>query len=125
MKKLLLALVLFLSGVSKAHEMTPTYPSFTVSHVEGVQKTSLEMFNRRKDVQYYEIGVFDSEWNNVPFVSTYSIYKLEYLGHIKFEVYVNNSDVKRVEYICSKSKLMGEGQKETMLSSRICSRIKR
>ena len=49
----------------------------------------MEMFNRRKDVEYYEIGVFDEEWKPVPFVTSYKILKLNYLSHVKFDVYMN------------------------------------
>jgi hypothetical protein len=111
-------------GVASAHEMTPTYPVFTPSHVNGVSKTRMEIFNKRKDVEYYEIGVFDKEGQPVQFVSTYKIVHLKYLGHLKFDVYVKAEDLNKVEYICSKSKLKTDKSTATLLSSRICSRVR-
>ena len=107
-----------------AHEMTPTYPKWSVTQLEGVQKTTMSMFNKREDVQYYEIGVFDKEWNPIPFVTDYKILKLDYLSHVKFDVYIGSKNVDRAEYICSKSKLKGIGEDKPMVESRICSRFK-
>lgn len=106
-----------------AHEMTPTYPKWGVSYLDGVRKTQIELFNKRKDVEWYEIGVFDKDWQPVPFVTQYDVINLKYLGHVKFDVYIRDVDTKRAEYICSKSKLRGD-KSGTMLSSRICSRFK-
>ena len=52
-----------------AHEMTPTYPKWKVSYIEGVKTTTMKMVNKRKDVEWYEIGVFDEEWEPIPFVT--------------------------------------------------------
>ena len=109
---------------SLAHEMTPTYPKWSPSHVDGVWKTTMEMFNKRKDVEWYEIGVFDKEWNPVNFVSSYRIFSMPYLSHVKFDVYVASPDVAIAEYICSKSKLRLVSEQKTMVASRICSRFK-
>src|SRR6056300_1333729 len=104
--KLLIVMFMLLSsvGILHAHEMTPTYPKMRPSHLDNVYVTTMEMFNKRKDVEYYEIGVFDAEWNPVPFVTSYEIINIRYLGHVTFDVYIRKSDVGRVEYICSKSK---------------------
>ena len=107
-----------------AHEMTPTYPKWSVTQLEGVQKTTMSMFNKREDVQYYEIGVFDKEWNPIPFVTDYKILKLDYLSHVKFDVYIGSKNVDRAEYICSLSKLRGSKKTKTMIASKICSRFK-
>lgn len=115
-------ILLLLSGFSYAHEMTPTYPKWEPSHVEGVWKTKLKMFNKRSDVEWYEIGVFDKEWQPVYFVSSYKLIKMPYLSHVEFEVYVSTPD--KAEYICSKSKLKANLDKESMIASRICSRFK-
>ena len=109
---------------ASAHEMTPTYPVWSPSHVDGVLKTEIEMFNKRQDVEWYEIGVFDEEWKPVPFVTSYKILNLKYLAHTKFDVYIRSEDVYKAEYLCSKSKLRGLTNKKTMLSSRICSKFK-
>lgn len=82
------------------------------------------MFNRRADVQFYEIGVFEDNWKPVPFVSSYNIVKLDYLGKVRFDVYIRDEDVKNATYVCSMSKLRAESAKAPVVSSRICSKFK-
>lgn len=120
---LVLLLVLFMTSI-RAHEMTPTYPKWVPSHMEGVWKTTMEMFNKRDDVEWYEIGVFDKNWNPVNFVTSYRLFNMPYLSHIKFDVYVAAPDVAIAEYICSKSKLREIREQKTMVATRICSRFK-
>lgn len=122
--RFLVLTLLLLSSPLLAHEMTPTYPKFGPSHLDGVYKTTMQMFNKRQDVEYYEIGVFDENWESIPFVSAYQVFKIEYLGHVMFDVYVRKKDVERVEYICSMSKLRKDKTVRTAVSSKICSRIK-
>lgn len=126
MKKLyiIVCLLAFISNVSYAHEMTPTYPKWKYSFLDNLLVTEMEMFNKRADVEYYEIAVFDKNWNPVPFVSSYKVYKVEYLSRVGFEVYIREKDKDRVEYICSKSKLRDDGRSQTSVSSTICSRLK-
>jgi len=119
--------VLLMVGIGRnaiAHEMTPTYPVFTYSHLSGVMKTTMSMFNKRADVQYYEIGVFDKDFNTVPFVTSYSVIKLDYLSKVDFDVYIKKDDTSRVVYICSRSKLKKDDSARTAISSRICSKVK-
>jgi len=115
---LLLALLPF--GSAAAHEMTPTYPTFTESFMVGISVTTLNIFNKRTDVSYYEIGVFTEEWEPVPFVSQYTVIPMEYLDTVAFDVYVSNLSLNSVEYICSVSQI----QVGVTVSSKICSRIK-
>ena len=115
---LLLALLPF--GSAAAHEMTPTYPVFTDSFMAGVSVTTMNLFNKRTDVSYYEIGVFDDEWEPIPFVSQYTIIPMEYLDTLAFDVYVSNLSLGSVEYICSVSQVKAGAT----VSSKICSRIK-
>ena len=117
-------IALLFVGVVNAHEMTPTYPTWEDTHITGVVKTKMEMFNKRKDVDYYEIGVFDKDMNPIAFVSKYDIVKLTYLQHLKFDVYINNNDKSRARYICSKSKLKTDVKVRTAIASRICSKFK-
>ncbi len=107
-----------------AHEMVPTYPKLVPSHVPGVHKASLEMFNKRADVQFYEIGVFEEGWAPVPFVSAYTLIKLDYLGKVKVDVYIRDEDVRKATYVCSQSKLRNDSSKSTVVASRICSKLK-
>ena len=121
MKRLL---PLLLVAGAYAHEMTPAYPRLEPSYVSGVHRASLEMFNRREDVDYYEIGVFSKDWEPIPFVTSYKIMRLPYLRHAKFDVYIRNEDVARAVYVCSKSKLRSDTSSITAVSSRICSKFK-
>jgi hypothetical protein len=119
------SIILFLLSFSAfAHEMTPTYPSFVPSHVEGVFKAELEMFNKRRDVEFYEIGVFDENWEPVQFVSSYKVMRLKYLSHVKFDIYVSALDVSIAEYVCSVSKLRENSDKKPMIATRICSKFR-
>jgi len=107
-----------------AHEMTPTYPTWQVTYIEGVKKTTMKMVNQRDDVEWYEIGVFDKEWKPIPFVTNHKILKIKYLGHVKFDVYIHAKDSERTEYLCSTSKLRGDDSNKPMLATKICSRFK-
>ena len=120
----LLSISLLVLGVANAHDMIPTYPKFTTTFVPGVLKTRMEIFNKREDVSYYELGAFDSEWNNIPFVTTYKLIKMDYLAHAEFEIYIKEEDKPRLVYICSKSKLMSDTIATSAIASRICSKVK-
>ncbi len=84
----------------------------------------MEMFNKRADVQWYQIGIFDKEWESIPFVTRYKILNIDYLSHVKFDVYINESNSKKAEYICSTSKLRGNNSSKPIVESKICSRFK-
>jgi hypothetical protein len=114
----------FLSLSVFAHEMTPTYPSWKQSAFSGVVQTTMEMFNKRQDVDYYEVGIFDKDWKPVPFVSSYKIFKLHYLGHVKFDIFIRKEDKERAVYVCSKSKLRKSDEVRTAISSKICSKFR-
>ena len=120
----LLAIVLLLCGSAWAHQFTPTYPQFTPSYVEGVLSTKMELFNKRKDVEYYELGVFTQDWQPVPFAAEGRIVRVKYLETKKLNVYVKTEDLKSVSYICTESRLRKEDVRDTVISSRICSKVK-
>ena len=107
----------------QAHEMVPTYPRLEISHVDGLLKTTMKMFNKRADVEYYEVGVFDKNFEPVPFVTAYNVFKLEYLGHVTFDIYIRAKDRERAVYVCSKSKLRKGSNTNTPISSKICSKF--
>ena len=113
-----------LSSIVAAHDMTPTYPKWKMSFIPSAKMTSMEVFNKRSDVQWYQIGVFDEDWKPIPFVTRYKILKVKYLSRVKFDVYVNDNDSKRAEYICSTSKLRGNDDFKPIVESKICSRFK-
>lgn len=85
----------------------------------------MTLFNKRAEVEYYEIGVFTSEWEPVPFVSNYKVFKIPYLSTVTFDVYIRDEDKNRATYICSQSKLRKEQVTRTAVSSRICSKVGR
>jgi hypothetical protein len=118
-----LLVVLFSTKVD-AHQFLPTYPKFEQSFISEVSQTKMEIFNKRKDVEYYELGVFDSNWNALTFASENKLIHVKYLQTKPINVYVRNSDLKRVSYICTESKLSKAETKQTLISSKICSKIK-
>ena len=113
-----------LSSIVAAHDMTPTYPKWKMSFIPSAKMTTMKVFNKRSDVQWYQIGVFDEEWNAIPFVTRYKIIKINYLSSVKFDVYVNEANVKQAAYICSTSKLRGNDDFKPIVESKICSRFK-
>lgn len=123
--KYIILLLVFLSSHINAHEMTPTYPVFTQSYVSGLSKTSVKLFNRRNDVRFYKIEVYDREWNKVQFATENQLVIVNYLETKTIGIYVRNKDKIKIEFICSESKLVKGEVKSTGVSSRICSRIKR
>ena len=62
MRALVLLLAVLSAYKADAHEMLPSHPVLGVSYVSGVLKTQMHLFNKRQDVEYYEVGVFDSDW---------------------------------------------------------------
>lgn len=121
----MVAIMVLITTATYAHEMVPTYPKLEPSYMDGLYKTTLTIFNKRQEVEYYEIGLFDAEWKPLPFVSSYKIYKVPYLSTVSFEIFIRNIDRNKVTYVCSKSKLRKEDVALTGISSRICSKFKR
>jgi hypothetical protein len=119
-----LILLLVMSGYASAHEFTPTYPKLKNSYVEGVLYTTMTLFNMRKDVEYYEFGVFNAEWEKVPFAMQNKVMRFKHLEKKKVDIYIREKDKEEVVYICSKSKLIVTGSEKTSISSRICSKVK-
>jgi hypothetical protein len=123
-RAIILTLFATFSTQLAAHDMTPTYPAWEPSHVQGIFKAQMELFNKRSDVRWYEIGVFTKDWKPVNFVSQYKIVRMDHLAKIKFDVYINAIDVPMAEYICSETRLQENSDKKPMISSKICSRFK-
>ena len=123
--KYIIFVFIFLASSLTAHEMTPTYPVFSQSYVSGLSKTSIKIFNRRDDVNYYKIDVFDDEWKKIPFASDAQLIFIEYLENKTIDIYIRNKDKDTVRFICTESKLIKGEVKSTGVSSRICFRIKR
>ena len=113
---------LFAVTTATAHQWTPTYPKFENSFVEGVVVTTMKLFNRREDVRFYEIGVYDKEWNPIRFATTAKIVEMNYLEQKDIEIYVLESDCDQIEYICTVSKLLLDDT-DNGINSRICSKV--
>lgn len=126
MLKLLLVICLCLfSTTSRSHQLIPTYPVFTTSFVEGVVQTKMELFNSRREVEYYELNVFDAQWKPVQFASEEGkVLRIRYLETKRINVYVKVEDLKSVVYICTESRLRREDVTGTAVSSKICSKVR-
>ena len=117
-------LLIVFSYTAFAHEMTPTYPKWKYSYMDDLLVTRMEIFNKRNDVEYYELGVFDKNWRPIPFVSQYTILNIKYLERVEVDVYIREIDKFNAEYICSRSKMKTEDLRSSSISSKICSRFK-
>lgn len=106
-----------------AHEMTPAYPIIKPSHVSGVVKVDLSLFNSREEINYYEIGLYDLNWDGIPFSAVYRIIKVGYKERKNFSVYIRESDLDEAVYVCTTSKIRRQRENKTLVSSRICSRL--
>lgn len=122
--KTLIAAALVYGTSAAAHELTPTYVEFTPSYITGVYSTKIKMWNRREDVNYYEISVFDEEWNPVDFAAVDRLIKLDYLDKKVVEIYIRKYDVDKAHYICTKSKILKSDAITSSITSRICSKVR-
>lgn len=107
-----------------AHELLPAYPELNTSFIKNVMTTKLTLFNKREDVKYYEISVFDEDWNPVEFATTSKILEVEFQKYVSFDIYISNKDTDKILYICTESKLLKQQLTATVISSRICSKVK-
>ena len=124
MKRLLTAVaVLLLAATAQAHEWTPTYPKFEQSFLDGIVVTTMSLFNKRKEIEYYEITVFDGKWQPVPFASTSKLVHVSYLETANIDIYIREVDCERIEYICTESKILTDDTSQTGVTSRICSKV--
>jgi hypothetical protein len=124
MKKFITAVVaVLMATTAQAHEWTPTYPKFEPSFLDGIVVTNMTLFNKRKDIEYYEISVYDEDWNPVPFASTMKLINVPYLGQETVDIYIREADCDRIEYICTTSKRILEDTQSSGIDSRICSKV--
>lgn len=121
---LVIVCLMLVSSVASAHEWTPTYPKLEHAYVDGVMVLHMKLFNKREDVEFYEIQVFDSSWNPMPFATAERIVQVRFLTYKDVDVYIRAQDKDKVTYICSRSKLAPTGKDATLVASRICSKVK-
>ena len=124
MKYYAIAAAMFFANIAAAHEMTPAYPEFKPSYFDGILHTKLKLWNRREDASYYEIGVYDEEWNKIPFAAVDIVIRVDYLQTKTFDLYIREADLNKVEFICTTSKLLKDEVNFTGITSKICSRVK-
>lgn len=116
-------LLMGIGGYANAHQFLPTYPTFDVSFIEGVLQTKMQLFNKRKEIEYFELSVYDADWKSLSFASESKIVKIQYLQTKDITIYIKKQDLKRIKYICSESKIEKDDVQRTIVSSRICSKI--
>ena len=119
----LVVLFLLLSFSTSAHEMTPAYPEVKPSHVAGVVKVEMSLFNSREEIEWYQIELFDLNWTNIPFASSYRIINIGYKERKSFDVYIRKADMDEAVYLCTTSKVRKSSKSRTLISSRICWRL--
>lgn len=124
MKYYAIAVAMLFANVATAHEMTPAYPKFERSYISGILQTKLRLWNRREDASYYEINVYDEEWNKISFAAVDRIIRIDYLETKTFEIFIKETDIDKVEFICTTSKLLKDEVNFTGITSKICSRVK-
>jgi hypothetical protein len=115
---------MLMSASATSHEFTPTYFDFKPSFNEGAVVTTMKLFNKRSDINFYEIEVYDENFVKLPFATSTKIIKLRYLESRSVDVYVKKQDEKKVVYICSVSKIEKQKISSTLVSSRVCSKMK-
>ena len=117
--------LLLLSASIQSHEQTPTYPTWKTSGINGIKKTNIRVWNKRPDIEYYEIGVFKEDLKTpIPFVTAYKVIPLAYLKEVKFDIYIRESNIEEARYVCSLSKLRSSNESQTLLVTRVCSKFK-
>ena len=127
MKQFMSALILALacgSAMALAHELTPTYPEFKPSYVRDISVTTMEMFNAREEIEFYRVDVYTENWDPIPFATGQRVIRIQHRERYTFNVFIRDSDLDKVEYICTTS-MIEEGSIDSQgISSRVCSRIK-
>ena len=115
-------ILLVVSGSAMAHELTPTYPKLKQSYIPEVLQTKVKMWNARVDVVYYKIEVTDKDWKEVPFITEEKMFKLDYMQRREIEIFLPSDT--SATYICTRSMLQKDSKSRSMISSKVCSKIK-
>ena len=125
--KYLALLLLFSCGSATAHQWTPTYPELRTSYISGIHTTDMKLYNSRGDVDYYQVQVFDGYFNPIKFAISGGQTDVINVPHRKtrsVSIYVPSTESSRVVYICSRSMILKKEESASLLSSRICSKVK-
>jgi len=116
-------ILLGVSGSAMAHELIPTYPELKQSYIPEVLQTKVKMWNARVDVVYYKIEVTDKDWNDVPFITEEKVFKLDYMQRREIEIFLPSDT--SATYICTRSMLQKDSKSRSMISSKVCSKVKK
>lgn len=122
--RFIILFLLLTGGYANAHQFTPTYPELEMSHMAGVLKAEMVLFNTRKDIRYYEVNVFDKDWNSVRFAIESKVITMDYQETKYITVYISKKESNKARYICSKSRILLTVKEPSIVSSRICSKLK-
>ena len=120
-------LSLLLCGSATAHQWTPTYPELRQSYISGIHTTDMKLYNSRGDVDYYQVQVFDGYFNPIKFAISggrTDVLNVPHRKTVSVEVYIPSAHASRVVYICSRSMILKKEESASLLSSRICSKVK-
>ena len=118
---------MLLAGLSSSlygHQLTPTYPTLEQSYAPGILKAEMVLFNSRADIRFYEFQVYYKDWNPVEFAAAEKIVNVEYLERKTIDIFIRRLDETKAVYICSVSKILKGSKQSSIISSRICSKIK-
>jgi len=121
----IMALLLVLSGPVWGHSWTPTYPKFEQSWADGIYQVNMTLWNSRADVNYFTFDVFDENFNHVPWAAYERTTHVAYLERKIINIYIRKEDLDRVVYICSRTQIVKRKDTASLVSSRICSKIKK
>jgi len=125
MRYIMALLFTVLSGPAWAHAWTPTYPELKMSYVKDVYVAEMLLWNSRADVSYYTFEVYTDNWEHIPWAMTDGRrVRVEYLERKKINIYIRKADVPRVRYICSLSLHEKQRLSASLVSSRVCSKVK-
>jgi hypothetical protein len=120
-----LAMAALASGPVMAHELTPTYPKLTPSHIPGVLSTHVVLWNGRQDIGWYKVEVFDNDMKPINFIATGGdLKKVDYLNRAHIEVFVREEDKDVATYICTQSKIRKGSVQKSLVASKVCSKIR-
>ena len=123
-----LALLLFLiCGSATAHQWTPSHVELRPSYVSGIHTATMKFYNSRDDVEYYQVQVFDGQFNPIKFAiqggSNSDVIHARHRQYKTVDVYVPSYEAVRVVYICTRSMILKKFETASLVSSRICSKV--
>jgi len=125
MLRYIMALVMLtMCGHASGHAWTPTYPKLLPSHEQNIYRVEMLLWNSRADNSYYTFEVFDKDFIPIKFATPERTVKVEYLKRKTINIYIREIDIDRAVYVCSRSRIVKQDNTASLVSTRICSKIK-